>query len=40
MGTKSILKDLEVDVRIKVHEDSVAAKGIADRTGLGKVRHI
>ena len=40
MGTQSLLKDMEVDVKIRILEDSSAAKGIAERTGLGKVRHI
>jgi hypothetical protein len=40
MGTQSLLGDLEVEVKIKILEDSSAAKGIAERTGLGKVRHI
>jgi hypothetical protein len=40
MGTQSLLKDLEVEVKIEVLEDSSAAKGIAERTGLGKVRRI
>ena len=38
--SRSISKDMNVDVKIKIHEDSVAAKGIADRSGLGKVRHV
>ena len=40
MGTQSLLGDLEVEAKIKILEDSSAAKGIAERTGLGKVRHI
>ena len=40
IGIQSIMKDMEVETGIQVSEDSVAAKGIADRTGLGRVRHI
>ena len=40
MGTQSIFRDLEVETKIRISEDSVAAKGIAERTGLGRVRHI
>ena len=40
MGTKSILTDMGVTVSIRAFEDSVAARGIATRTGLGKVRHM
>ena len=40
LGTRSILEDMGIYMKIKLSEDSTAAKGIADRTGLGKVRHI
>ena len=40
MGTKSLLGDLGINMKIQVKEDSSAALGIASRTGLGKVRHI
>ena len=40
LGTRSILEDMGINMKIKLSEDSTAAKGIADRTGLGKVRHI
>ena len=40
MGTKSILADLEVQVKIRIRTDASAAKGIASRTGLGKIRHL
>ena len=40
LGIKSILGDLGVKVRLRVYTDSSAAKGIASRRGLGKVRHI
>ena len=31
---------LRIDVAVKVNTDASAAKGIANRKGLGKVRHI
>ena len=40
IGSKSILADMHVNVRLKLMEDSSAAKGIAERIGFGKVRHI
>ena len=40
MGTQSILKDMGVSLTIRLKEDSFAAKGIAERTGLGKLRHV
>ncbi len=40
MGTQSILKDMEADLKIRLVEDSSAAGGIAERTGLGRVKHI
>ena len=35
-----MLRDFGVEVAIKVNTDASAAKGIANRKGLGKVRHI
>ena len=42
LGLKSIMKDMGVEckLKLKVKTDSSAAKGIASREGLGKVRHI
>ena len=40
MGIRSMMSDLGIDFGIKVKTDSTAAKGIASRSGLGKVRHI
>ena len=40
LGTKSLMSDLGLNLRIRLHEDSPAANGIAERRGLGKVRHI
>ena len=35
-----MLGDLGVDLQIRIRTDASAAKGIATRRGLGKVRHI
>ncbi len=40
MGVRAMLGDLGVKARIRVSTDASAAKGIASRRGLGKVRHI
>ena len=40
MGARSVLKDLGSTARICVMTDSSAAKGMASRKGLGKVRHV
>ena len=40
MGIRSLAADMGVDMSIRVRTDSSAAKGIASRAGLGKVRHI
>ena len=40
LGLKSTLGDFGVNVTIKVNTDASAAKGMANRKGLGKVRHI
>jgi len=37
MGTRSLIADLGINMGIRVRADSTAAKGIASRTGLGKV---
>ena len=39
-GLRSVLADLGIDSRIRIHTDAAAAKAIASRKGLGKVRHI
>ena len=39
LGLASMLGDFGVKVTIKVNTDASAAKGIANRKGLGKVRH-
>ena len=37
---KALMQDVGIDTGIVVETDSTAAKGIAFRKGLGKVRHI
>ena len=39
-GLQSMLLDFGISARIVIHTDASAAKGIANRRGLGKVRHI
>ena len=40
LGLKSMMGDLGVEVAITINTDASAAKGMANRRGLGKVRHI
>ena len=40
VGVSGILKDLEINLAVAVSTNSSAAKGIANRRGLGKLRHI
>ncbi len=40
LGMKSIAADLGIELRSRMFTDSVAAKGIMTRRGLGKLRHI
>ena len=40
LGIRSIMSDLDVKGQIRISTDASAAKGIASRRGLGKVRHI
>ena len=40
MGISGVLLDFGISLSIVVNTDSSAAKGIASRRGLGKVRHI
>ena len=39
LGIQALAKVLGWDLRIQLWVDATAAKGIASRTGLGKVRH-
>ena len=40
LGIQSVVNDLGMGTKVKIHTDASAAKGIASRRGLGKVRHI
>ena len=40
LGISGVLSDLGVNLHVVVSTDSSAAKGIANRRGLGKLRHI
>lgn len=40
LGTQSYMRDLDLDVKVRLHSDSSAAKQFAKRRGLGKMRHI
>ena len=40
IGLKGIVQDMGIDLGIKLHTDSSAAKAIATRRGLGKVKHL
>ena len=40
IGLKSMMADLGIDLGLGVKTDASAAKGIASRKGIGKVRHI
>ena len=40
LGFQSMLKDLGFECRIELWQDSSAAKSIASRAGIGKIRHL
>ena len=40
LGTRSLMGELGVDLKVTVHADASAAIGIAQRRGVGKVGHI
>ena len=40
LGLQSLARDLGEDVPVFVLTDSAAARGIANRVGLGKIRHL
>jgi hypothetical protein len=40
LGIQALMKDLGWDARVRVWVDSSAAKSIASRIGLGKIRHM
>ena len=40
LGVRAMVRDLGVSIGVNIKTDASAAKGIASRKGLGKVRHI
>jgi hypothetical protein len=40
LGVQALARDLGVELKVRLGVDSTAAKSIAGRMGLGKVRHI
>ena len=40
IGIRSMLYDMGVEADIEINTDASAAKGIASRKGVGRVRHI
>ena len=40
LGMITLMKDFGVDIKVRIHIDSNAAKGILERTGLHKIRHL
>ncbi len=40
LGAVRMAKDLGVELKGQIYTDNLAAKGIANRRGLGKTRHI
>ena len=40
LGVASLLRDLGQEVKLRMHMDASAALGIAQRKGVGKVRHL
>ena len=41
LGVSTLLRDLgEAETKVRMHFDATAARGIVERTGLSKVRHV
>ena len=40
LGVESIMKDFGMSVKVELHSDATAAIGIANRQGLGRIRHV
>ena len=40
LGLISLAADMGIELKGRVHTDSTAARGICNRRGLGKIRHI
>ena len=40
LGLQSVLRDLGMDLKVRIFSDATAAIGIAKRRGLGRIRHL
>ena len=40
LGIQAYFQDLGLEVSVKIHTDSEACKGICNRSGLGKIKHM
>ena len=40
LGMRSMMKDMGIEMKVKIITDATAAKGMAQRRGLGSVRHV
>ena len=40
LGVQSIMRDFGMEIRVEMHSDATAAIGIAQRQGLGRIRHV
>ena len=40
IGIRSLLEDLDCSANVELHADASAAMGMAQRTGVGRVRHL
>lgn len=40
LGLQSLLKDMGIELEVRVHTDATTGRAIVTRRGLGKVRHI
>ena len=40
LGMQSLLKDLGCEVQVRLHQDSIAARGVNSRIGISKIKHL
>ena len=40
LGIIAVLRDFGLEAKLEIHSDATAAIGIANRQGLGRIRHI
>ena len=40
LGLQSVLRDLGLEMKVRIFSDATAAIGIAKRRGLGRIRHL